>query len=239
MLYIINESVKFDATKRTLVNLELPEVEISLTNAPSLVLETLVINSQKVMPRELLFSKIWGDNSLNMSNASLNNHISELRKALHAVKLDDIIVTLPKVGFKLNAEINKQAITGKPTMAKKYKLKYFAIFNAIFLIAVLVLFFFQKEIYTKKTNHHLVHFLYTTNLCDFYYIGDDRPEDIKLNSIKEHLASIAAQCSSQRKDIYYSTGREFNEVFKIELISICGKDSLSKYTNCNNISRVM
>lgn len=67
-----------------------------------------MLNPNKTITRDEIFSKVWGDNGSQISNASLNNYISEIRKALHALNLDGVIVTLPKIGFTLNAEVKNK-----------------------------------------------------------------------------------------------------------------------------------
>ncbi|WP_183130078.1 winged helix-turn-helix domain-containing protein, partial [Serratia plymuthica] len=133
MLYVINNSVTFDSVNRILVNLTNPDIKITLPNAPSLVLEMLVLNPEKTITRDEIFSKVWGDNGSKISNASLNNYISEIRKALNALNLDGILVTLPKVGFKLNAEVNNnnKHRARSPKLPQKFNIIY-CIFIFIF-----------------------------------------------------------------------------------------------------------
>jgi len=234
MLYVINDSVTFDSVNRILVNLKNPDIEITLTNAPSLVLEVLVLNPKNTITRDEIFSKVWGDNGSQISNASLNNYISEIRKALHSLNLDGILITLPKIGFKLNAEVNNKK------NHRKQNFKLFKKFNIITSVVFVFVFVFIKYIsIVQNKNQPIAHYLYTEGLCDFYYLGDKRPENKKIMSIKEYLKSSNVQCSSQEKEIYYSTGRDLNSKFGIELITICDKDQNGMYVSCENTLRMV
>ncbi|MEQ5974195.1 helix-turn-helix domain-containing protein [Serratia liquefaciens] len=237
MLYVINDIVTFDSVNRMLVNSKNPDIEITLPNAQSLVLEMLVLNPKKTITRDEIFSKVWGDNGQQISNASLNNYISEIRKALNALNLDGIIVTLPKIGFKLNAEVKNKK------NHRKRNLKIFKEFNVIififFIFIFIFIFIFTKHItIIQNKNKPIAHYLYTEGLCNFYYLGDNRPENKKIMSIKEYLKSGNVQCSSQEKEIYYSTGRDLNSKFGVELITICDKDNNGMYVSCENTSRM-
>ncbi|EEN9822044.1 helix-turn-helix domain-containing protein [Salmonella enterica] len=235
MLYVINDSVTFDSVNRILVNSKNPDIEITLPNAPSLVLEVLVLNPNKTITRDEIFSKVWGDNGSQISNASLNNYISEIRKALHALNLDGVIVTLPKIGFTLNAEVKNKK------NHKNRNFKLFTRFNIITFIIFIFIFIFicAKHIsIIQNKNQSIAHYLYTEDHCNFYYLGDKRPENKKIMSLKEYLKSSNVQCSSQEKDIYYSTGRDLNSKFGTELITICDKNHNGLYVNCKNSLRM-
>lgn len=61
------------------------------------------------MPRETLIKHVWEDYGFSPSSATLSNHISELRKAFEALGINkDILITVPRVGFKMEAEIHPE-----------------------------------------------------------------------------------------------------------------------------------
>ena len=91
----------------------------------------------------------------------------------------------------------------------------------------------------QEKNTLKVQYLYNENHCNIYYLGDRNQVDEDVDLIKKHLTANKIDCSSQERDIYYSSGRVFNKVFKSELISICDKNKNGKYTGCNNILQVI
>lgn len=51
---------------------------------------------------------VWDDYGLQASNSSLNQYISILRRALSAFGCEELIITVPKMGFRLNPDITLQ-----------------------------------------------------------------------------------------------------------------------------------
>ncbi|HBZ4239985.1 TPA: transcriptional regulator, partial [Klebsiella pneumoniae] len=59
-----------------------------------------------VVEREHLLEQVWESHGLVSSNGSLNQYISILRKTLTSLTdIEDIIVSIPKVGFIISQDI--------------------------------------------------------------------------------------------------------------------------------------
>lgn len=65
---------------------------------------------EEICEREYLFTEVWDKQGLTGSNGNRNHYISVLRKHFSKLKLDDIIETVPRVGFRVNRDISVQQI---------------------------------------------------------------------------------------------------------------------------------
>lgn len=108
MVYIINDLVVFDE-QRSRLSLPEGEEEVFLAQAMTRLLKLFIDRNGQTIERDELFEKVWDDFGMRSSNANLNQHISLLRKEFALLGLpDNIIVTVPKIGFKFIADITVQ-----------------------------------------------------------------------------------------------------------------------------------
>lgn len=98
--------VTFDLDTRKLSLYNNEDIFVELTKPASRLLIELIKNNRQNVSRDALMKSVWIDYGLVGSNAGLNNYISELRKAFISLEVSrDIIVTIPKFGFQLDADI--------------------------------------------------------------------------------------------------------------------------------------
>lgn len=96
------------------MNNSVPMVQLSKPGAR--LLAELIIHSGEIMTREDLIKKVWEDHNLTPSGSNLSNHISLLRKAFLQLDMTErIIITVPKVGFRLEAEIDTYGMPHRPS----------------------------------------------------------------------------------------------------------------------------
>ncbi len=82
---------------------EAPQMLTGIANA---IMKLLVNQHGNVVEREAFLRQVWDERGLQGSNNSLNQYISILRKILAGLVPDALfIVTVPKVGFMLSAEL--------------------------------------------------------------------------------------------------------------------------------------
>lgn len=81
MKYIINLTIIFDPKGRELVLKNDSQLSLGLSKPATRLLNELVNNSNIDLSRDQLIKRVWEDYGFSPSNATLNNHISELRKA--------------------------------------------------------------------------------------------------------------------------------------------------------------
>lgn len=106
------------------------------------LLLVLVLHNGKVVPQEVLFEQVW-PNSI-FSPGSIRRAITILRKVLGTNSSDNLLRTIPKKGYELNAKISfhrKQKITNK--------LLYSGILILLFVLFIVVTFFDYDEIESK------------------------------------------------------------------------------------------
>ncbi|WP_431225008.1 winged helix-turn-helix domain-containing protein [Serratia sp. L9] len=107
MNYIINLTITFDPENRALVLENDIQQSVELSKPATRLLSELINNNRVNLNRDDILKSVWEDYGFSPSNASLNNHISELRKALTSLGMNkNIIFTVPRVGFRMDAEIH-------------------------------------------------------------------------------------------------------------------------------------
>lgn len=80
-----------------------------LTSTANHIFSLLIAHHGMVVDREKFLQEVWDERGLTGSNNSLNQYISILRKLLdNMVPGTTFIITVPKTGFMLNAEISVQ-----------------------------------------------------------------------------------------------------------------------------------
>ncbi|QMV53303.1 winged helix-turn-helix domain-containing protein [Ewingella americana] len=111
MIYLIENKILFNPEDNTLSLQNDPENQVSISNPARRVLLLLIEQQGTVVQRDILFKKVWDDYGLVSSNNNLNHCISKLRKVINTLgHTDDVIITVPKVGFLLKKEITISAI---------------------------------------------------------------------------------------------------------------------------------
>ncbi|TQI82269.1 DNA-binding winged helix-turn-helix (wHTH) protein [Serratia fonticola] len=107
MKYIINLIVIFDPDNRVLTLKNDLQQSVELSKPATRLLCELLNNNRTSLLRDDILKSVWEDYGFSPSNASLNNHISELRKAFTNLGMNkEIIFTVPRVGFRMDAEIH-------------------------------------------------------------------------------------------------------------------------------------
>lgn len=104
MIYIIDESIAYNADDCSLCHLPTQET-LSLSISAGRLFERLLNSDGEILPRETLLTEVWDKYGLRGSNSNLNQYLSILRRALAAYGCENLIVTIPKVGIRLNTEI--------------------------------------------------------------------------------------------------------------------------------------
>ncbi|CAI0696568.1 transcriptional regulator [Serratia quinivorans] len=113
MKYIINLIIIYDPEQRSLLLNNSPLTAIELSKPSCRVFNELIKRNGADLSRDELLKNAWEDFGFPSSNASLNNCISEIRKAFVSLGMEEkIIITMPKVGFRLDANIQTIAESG-------------------------------------------------------------------------------------------------------------------------------
>ena len=112
MKFIINLTIVFDVDNRKLSLYNDDRIYIELTKPATRLLLELIKNNEIDTSRDELLQSVWVNYGFVASNAGLNNYISELRKSFIALEMSrEVIKTIPKLGFRLTADIQSVAKT--------------------------------------------------------------------------------------------------------------------------------
>ncbi|MEE3660372.1 winged helix-turn-helix domain-containing protein [Brenneria sp. g21c3] len=109
MIYIIAEEIRFNPDDGTLGNHQHDDF-IKLSIPACRLLEQLLVSGGETLGREYLLTEVWDKYGLRGTNSNLNQYISILRRALAGYGCDNLIITMPKIGFRLNTDIPLQRV---------------------------------------------------------------------------------------------------------------------------------
>lgn len=101
------EDVIFYADQKLLVSNSDSENKIVLTAPASQCLELLIASQPEVVSHDVFFREIWESRGMQIPHNTLYQNISQIRKALKSLSAGgaDFIITVPRTGFRLSAEI--------------------------------------------------------------------------------------------------------------------------------------
>lgn len=241
--YTINNICLFNPEDRLLSSPDDSVAPIVLSKHAAKALLTLVISPQEVISRERLFSVIWADEGSFASNASLNNYISEIRKALQQFQVCDVIETIPRLGFKFTGVVRNAPRSTKENepevtyhqISRKIKITFprFSILRMVTIIIVPLVvaslyFFFKKNSLDSD-------YLFTIDKCDVYLLTWSNDERESEQYIKSAIDREGVNCKASFRDIFFSEGRRYNHAYKTQMITVCDKIKSDEYAECVNV----
>lgn len=94
-------NVKLDEKIPAVVNTETEE-EIKINNKEYLLLEYFMMNPNQVLPKDMIFDRVWGMENDSFSN-NLEAYVSFVRKKLKAIEADVTIRSVRNMGYKLES----------------------------------------------------------------------------------------------------------------------------------------
>ncbi|HFZ0388872.1 TPA: transcriptional regulator, partial [Klebsiella pneumoniae] len=264
MKYIINFTIAFDPDSRLLKLRNKDQLTIELSKPATRLLIELIKNNKNEMPRETLIKHVWEDYGFSPSSATLSNHISELRKAFEALGINkDILITVPRVGFKMEAEIhpetkNKELDTStdgfgrnditedsvvqkkmikKPAGSYGKKELHRVLKPILALIFILLLIITIITILARERNEEPKP-LGTMNKCKIYALGDDYPDPELFSHARIMLSDIEIDCTKENRDIFFMESLSANGLRKTSFMVVCTKNSEMNYKACQNYKRI-
>jgi DNA-binding winged helix-turn-helix (wHTH) protein len=105
MIYIIDDSITYNSDDCTLTHLPTQE-SLSLSISSGRLLERLLDSDGEILARDTLLTEVWDKYGLRGSNSNLNQYLSIVRRALASYGCDNLIITIPKIGIRINTDIN-------------------------------------------------------------------------------------------------------------------------------------
>jgi DNA-binding winged-HTH domains len=119
-MHKIAERIQFDCLKKQLSD---GDNIVHLSDNMSRCLYVLLQNRDQVVTKEVLLKEVWERNGVIVTETSIRQTLSQLRRALTSVGLEhDVIFTLPRQGYKFSDRaLNIQGLNGDN--ADNYPLK--------------------------------------------------------------------------------------------------------------------
>lgn len=104
--YIINSNLTFDSAVAKLTFVSTEDSSSTHLSAPAArCLENLIVSRGSVINKATLLEKSWRDYGFVVTDNSVNQVISHIRKCFDRIGVSkDIIVTVPKLGYQFNPE---------------------------------------------------------------------------------------------------------------------------------------
>lgn len=141
MKYIIANKVIYDSDAASLISaIDGIDEEKKITKTANRILSILIESHGKVVEREYFLEQVWESYGLASSNGSLNQYISILRKTLASLTdIDDIIISVPKVGFLISQDIEvtpQEVVEGKPKSPPLKKMFPWPVITLLIAIAL-------------------------------------------------------------------------------------------------------
>jgi DNA-binding winged helix-turn-helix (wHTH) protein len=268
MKYIINLNVIFDPDNRVLTLKNDIQQSIELSKPATRLLSELLSNNKVNLERDDILKNVWEDYGFSPSNASLNNHISELRKAFTNLGISkDIIFTVPRVGFRMDAEIHpiQKAIAEPapsheiPTINQGLKVStndapaeinepkdrgslYLSLKKHRMLSFVLALLLLLTTLIGMTTMIHTkkesISFLVTHEKCSIYNLNDNKPDKDYTAKIIKEMTEEGIDCSREDLDVFYAEAHPDNDHLRVRLLAACSKIDATRYKNCLNYKTV-
>ncbi|WP_434132919.1 winged helix-turn-helix domain-containing protein [Enterobacter cloacae] len=244
MKYLIDRLVVFNTDDGTL-HLPSSEDVIRLALPAARLLETFLSSEGRELTREYLLETVWDKHGLHASGNNLNQYVSILRRNLSLLGCHELIITLPKLGFRLNAAISIEiletdSVSPEPspsivTSSGHFQRLFFIGSIIITLLTGLAIgLFYYNDADNGETVLHEQH-----SGCDIYYLKDISDDEKKeaLRKIMSIMKVNGIQCKKNDVVIYNSEASLSDKVESREVLSYChaGKDRV--VISCDNFYR--
>lgn len=259
-LYIINNSLFFNEMNNTLSLNGDDENTLYLPPPAGRLLTELIQNVGQLISRDELLVRVWEDHGFRASNSNLNNYLSVLRRNIASLAPEmNIIVTFPKQGVMLDAEITREESVREErigpeeqflvsvsnsgdipnyshlppplTFRNKNKLKKLLIITSLF--CMLTSFFLIASNYRQGKNISPQQ-LFSHEKCNIFSLDSSHIEDNELDNILKKF-NVDIDCKNIKHDIFYSHYRNKNKKQNITFISWCQLGKEQEYINCENV----
>jgi len=243
MVFIIAEIVYFNPEDGTLTHSETSET-VKLTITASRLLEYFLSSDELLLDREKILKEVWDAHGYQGSNSSLNQYISILRRTLAAFGFSDFIITVPKVGFRIDPAISVTLLPAPPAVhdesaqtvvshnAANRRRKKQAILVGLLLISAALCFYLQSalilpfRVYQEQLN----------DKCSIIFMKD-LDGDIQ-RSARKNINAILAEnkvvCDKNQRIIFDSNDSFTTHSAGRTLLSICTTGKNNQTSSCDN-----
>jgi len=201
-----------------------------------------------VLTRESLLSEVWDSYGLHGSQNNLNQYISILRRAFTNFGCSGIIITIPKIGFRLNTDISitfgddappKKDIVSQPVRKKRKIKRYWnASIYSLLLPVALYISLFVLDIPARLTSKPISPVLLKEHGgCEIAFlenIGSARQQFL-LGELKELMIDYKMQCTTGTRVYFVNYTSHSTENLGRTLAAFCQVNDHGNATSCDNI----
>lgn len=213
MNYLINDFVIYDSLKGKLYTRSNKDGAIKLSKTLNRLMLFFVLNNNEILDKEKLFFHVWQEHNQVASENNLNSNVSILRRYLSSFFDEDMIITIPKIGFKFSAQVVEKEVkcvkNDDPTpsgvipkflMNKKESL----ILTFAIVIIGFIVFFIKNKYIDNRVNYLMIGQI---DECAIYYIHDNYKLDVKylsMSYLQKKVIDLGIKCDLPAKIYYYT-----------------------------------
>lgn len=259
MVYIINGTINYNPTAGTLFSPDNHLDLLHLLRISNELLRLLIEHNRSPLSREFLLYELWEKHGLSASSNNLNNYVSMLRKALEQCGGTGLIVTIPKHGFRFEADIEQIADPVEPpapassiepvrlppqtpkesseiTLAQPASRKHFAVVKLLFFVVTAIIILLVPDVYEAYRVDRVRGEVLRVDQCRFYVADEDTrisDDQAVVTRIKTLIGNEKIDCSRATNGYYFiDTARDAaGHRINDELLSIC---PFGSHSPCNN-----
>ncbi|KNC89319.1 membrane protein [Trabulsiella odontotermitis] len=121
--YILNENCIFSEESLEIENRD-NAIKIKMTPMRARCLSLLIAKqAEKVINKGTITAELWGERGQFVSDANLTQLLYLLRKDLRDAGINDFIITVPRIGIRVNQEISVTAVVARQFPSEQKKIK--------------------------------------------------------------------------------------------------------------------
>lgn len=241
MKYIINKSIIFDDEKGVLIHMASKNITTLAVPETRLLIVFLASRGLE-LSREYLIETVWGQYGAQVSEGNLRQYISILRRHLNAFDCEQLIITLPKIGFKLNNDISicieghegheghEGSLLTSNKIMEKLKVKWFSIliiflFPISIMVAYHIISLSSLDASVSKGNSCNISYI----LHPEYYVTKEDESKIKKILLNEGLV-----CSKNNFILFNQSYASIHGAGSRLILSLCTQNADNKVSSCFN-----
>ncbi|CAI1517035.1 winged helix-turn-helix domain-containing protein [Serratia fonticola] len=258
MIYIINTIIAFDPVTRNLSLKNDAQLSVELSKPATRLLSELIEHNHTTLVREELIKRVWEDYGFSPSKGNLSNSISELRKAFTSLGLhQEIIITVPRTGFKMEAEIHplvkykKEATkvvidTMEPvldaphlSMGSRLVSRLEKLENRekkqkirLLLASSIGIAAIASIIFFMLPKSETLRLVTTIGMCNIYGLSNAKQPSDFVSNANDMIESQGIECMDEAADIYYADSRPVNSLLKVRFMAVCRNNGTARYQHC-------
>ncbi|QXN62771.1 winged helix-turn-helix domain-containing protein [Serratia fonticola] len=256
MIYIIDTIIVFDPVTRSLTLKNDAQLSVELSKPATRLLSELIEHNQLILIREDLIKSVWEDYGFSPSKGNLSNSISELRKAFVSLGLHkEIIITVPRTGFKMEAEIHPVVKTveknnsvmienvepepvAPPPFARTLSLpakltdKVVKLKGRLFVTAVIFTVMIVSIVFLMFPKSQPIRLVTTIGMCNIFGLNNAKPPADFSIKASEMIQSQGIKCIEEAADIYYADSRPANSLLTVRFMAVCRDNGSTRYQHC-------